>query len=150
MNSAKTKNDLSWRVPSIALLLTFMITSRPPTDTDMWWHLRAGEFQWQTKQILTADVFSYTRFGAHWANVFWVSDLILYGAYQLAGYFGLAFFTSLMAAVIFYVVYKRMDGNPLLRAAFILLAAITVSPIWTARPQLFSFLFLAINEISTC
>jgi hypothetical protein len=139
-------NDLNWLAPAVALLSVFIVASHTPVDPDMWWHLRAGEAMWQQGHIITRDIFSYTRVGEPWTNVFWLSDLLLYGIYQLAGLFGLTAFASLMATATFGIVYRRMSGHPALRATFIVLGALAAAPSLTPRPQLFSFFLLAILD----
>jgi hypothetical protein len=143
---SQQSNALDWLAPAIALLSVFILTSHTPVDPDMWWHLRAGEAMWQHGQIITRDIFSYTRAGAPWTNVFWLADLFFYGIYQLAGLFGLTVFASLMATATFGIVYRRMPGHPVVRAVFIVLGALAAAPSWTPRPQLFSFFLLAILD----
>ena len=47
---------------AVVLLLVFIISARTPLDTDLWWHLRAGEETVSHLKPLLADIFSYTRF----------------------------------------------------------------------------------------
>lgn len=130
---------LSWLLP----LLLFLILVHTPADPDMWWHLRNGQEMVQQRAIILTDRFSYTRYGVPWVNVFWLSDLILYGIYRLAGYFGLSLFIAVLGAYLFTRIFRNVRPNPYLGAFLILLVAIAIAPFWSVRPQIASFLFLA-------
>ncbi len=131
---------------AIAFLLIFILLTRTPLDADQWWHLRAGEEMVRQGQILRQDIFSYTRYGTAWVNAFWLADIILYLLFKAGGYFSLAAFVSLMGAATFAVAQKQMRGAASLQAFLLILAALAAAPIWSPRPQLFSFLFLAILD----
>lgn len=127
----------------IVMLLVFGIATLTPADTDMWWHLRAGDEMVHQGRILLEDVFSYTRAGAPWVNAFWLSDVGLYGLWRLGGFFAISLTVALIAAGLMSIIYKHMDGSVYLRGLLILLAMLGVHPNWSARPQLMSFLLLA-------
>ncbi|RME90766.1 MAG: hypothetical protein D6770_01750 [Anaerolineae bacterium] len=130
----------------VTLLLVFLILSRPPADPDMWWHLSAGKEMLARGEILTHDVFSYTRAGATWVNAFWLSDLAMALIHRYGGFFALALTVALWGVLTLNLLYARQAGPPLLRAAVTLLAALTLSPFWTPRPQLASFFLLAVLD----
>ncbi|NOZ00099.1 MAG: hypothetical protein GXP40_13005 [Chloroflexi bacterium] len=145
--TARPENNVLKRLTiTVVLLLVFIIASRSPADADMWWHLRAGEEMRQQGSILLEDIFSYTRYGTPWVNAFWLADIGMASLFRLGGYFALGALVSLMAVAVLGVVYTQMDGPVFLRAALLILAALTISPIWTPRPQLFSFLLLALLD----
>ncbi|MFO3795684.1 MAG: hypothetical protein ACK8QZ_00095 [Anaerolineales bacterium] len=136
---ATPRSLLSWLLP----LLLFLILSHTPADPDMWWHLRNGQEMAQQRAILLEDRFSYTRYGAPWVNVFWLPDLILYGLYRVAGFFGLGLVTAALGAALFTHIWKTRPRAPFLSAFLVILAAIAIAPFWSVRPQLASFLLLA-------
>src|SRR5690606_34091217 len=106
----------------IVLLSVFTITTSTPVDNDMWWHLRAGDEMWNQGRILLTDEFSFTRAGEAWVNAFWLSDLGLYGAWKLGGFFAVTLAVSLIAAGAMWIVISQMEGNIYLRGLLILLA----------------------------
>ncbi|GAB4544326.1 MAG: hypothetical protein Fur002_17410 [Anaerolineales bacterium] len=130
----------------VVFLLVFTISVSAPIDNDMWWHLRSGEEMAQQGKILLTDEFSYTKFGETWVNAFWLSDLILYGLWRLGGFFAVTVATALMAAAVMLVVFSQMQGSPYSRGLLILLAMSGAVANWTPRPQLASFLLLAILD----
>jgi hypothetical protein len=130
----------------IILLVVFTITTSIPVDNDMWWHLRAGDEMWKQGRILLTDEFSFTRASEPWVNAFWLSDLGLYGVWKLGGFFAIVIVVSLIAVGTMWIVHSQMDGNVYLRGLLILLATIGASANWTARPQLLSFVLLAVLD----
>lgn len=131
----------------LTFLLVFFLFTRAPVDADLWWHLRAGQVMWEQKSILLTDVFSYTRAGAPWVNAFWLSEIFMYWLYRVGGYLLLAGFVSLTGAVSFSIISRRLSGNAILNGFIILLAALTAAPIWGPRPQILSFLFVALLDL---
>ncbi len=130
----------------VVMLLVFGISTLPPIDTDMWWHLRSGDEMWHQGSILLKDVFSYTRAGADWVNAFWLSDLGLFGLLKLGGFFAITVAVAAMAVTLMSIILLHMEGGVYLNGLLILLAMIGIHPNWSARPQLMSFLLLAILD----
>jgi hypothetical protein len=62
----------------VTLLLVFIMAARTAMDSDMWWHLRAGEISWTTMKPVLEGVFSYTRPGQYWLNHSWLSEVIMF------------------------------------------------------------------------
>jgi hypothetical protein len=141
LNGTNKKTESLFLV--VVMLLVFGIATMTPTDTDMWWHLRAGDEMVHQGKILLEDAFSYTRAGAPWVNAFWLSDIGLYGLWKLGGFFAITIAVALIAAALMFIIYLHMDGRVYLRGLLILLAMISILPNWSARPQLMSFLLLA-------
>jgi hypothetical protein len=123
----------------ILFALLFALATRIPLDTDTWWHIRCGEYM-LTKGMIYADPFSFTKFGESWTNHSWGSQIILYGVWRLAGNFGLAIYTSLLATAGMIVVYRMCAGNVYLRAFALVISAATAAVFWSPRPQMISFL----------
>src|ERR1700752_1758187 len=62
-------------------------------DPDVWWHLATGRFIVEHHGLPHTDPFSFTMAGAPWRAVDWLAELILYGAWRLAGVWGLGLLT---------------------------------------------------------
>jgi len=140
---SKSNTPLEQFILMLTWIAIFFLATRLPVDPDMWWHLRAGNEMWDQGRILLNDVFSYTRLGSPWINVFWISDLGLYGLWKIGGFFAITIFTALMAVAVMSIVYAQMEGRCYLRTALILLAMFGALANWSARPQLMSFALLA-------
>lgn len=66
-----TALDTRRLVVAILFILLFAMAVRIPTDTDTWWHLRAGDYMIEHRAVLLADPFSLTRLGAPWIDHSW-------------------------------------------------------------------------------
>ena len=136
------ENLLRWLIP----ILVFFLVTRTPDDADMWWHLSAGKAMLAQGRILTSDVFSFTRFGAPWTNAFWLADIGMYGLYRLGGFFALTLLAAGLITATMLVIMRRSKGSILLTMGIILLGAFGMSPFDGVRPQLLSFLLLAVLD----
>jgi len=121
----------------------FTMAARPPVGPDTWWHLQAGRVTLERGRILQTDLFSHTRYGTHWVNHSWLSQIVLFWLFDRFSYAGLALCMAALVTATFALVYWQMEGGALTRAFILVLAAATAAVIWSARPQLFSFLLTA-------
>jgi hypothetical protein len=133
--------------------LLFAMAVRVPLDTDTWWHLRSGKMILDEREIPKTDAFSYTKGGADWIDHGWLAQIVLYGAYQLtggdgdpgdSGAIGLSLFTATLATAGMALVYRMCAGNVYSRMFVLVIGAAAAAVFWTARPQMFSFLFSAL------
>ena len=138
------QSRMRWLFFWIAILSVVLMAARVPLDTDMWWHIKAGEISLANHQPLMTDVFSYTRSGISWINHSWLAEIILALLYNGLGYYGLTLFVVVLAVIPFILLYFMMEGHPFLKAIFVIIGAALVSPVWSPRPQLFTLVGLAI------
>jgi hypothetical protein len=130
---------------AIIFCLVFTVATRAPLDTDMWWHLRAGEQTWQTGRPVTVDIFSYTRQGESWINHSWLSQVGMYLIYRLGGFLALGAFVTLLAVISMGFVYAQMEGHPLMRGFVLILASAVAAKVWSPRPQLVSLVLFGLQ-----
>jgi hypothetical protein len=131
-------------VPLIFFALLFAIATRAPTDTDTWWHLRTGEIILQTGAPPLTDTFSHTRFGQAWDYVGWLAQIAMALSYRLLGDAGLALLTAALATIGMWLVWQVCEGDVFTRAFAALIGATAAAIFWSARPQMFSFVFAAL------
>jgi hypothetical protein len=129
----------------ITFLLIFIMAARTPLDTDMWWHLSAGEEMLRSGKILMTDVFSFTRAGAPWTNPYWLADAGMAALYHWQGFLGLGVAVALLATASMGLVYLQCSGPALLKTVALLLGSIVASVVWSPRPQLISLVLLALT-----
>lgn len=147
MEIIQSFKDIGRVVLILTFLLVFFIILSPPQDADMWWHLAAGKNMVEQGRILTTDIFSYTHRGEPWTNAFWLSDIVLFMTYRFGGYLGLTVLTALVAVGTMGVIYGHVKNSSLpVTLCVILLGTVAIAPVWTPRPQIFSFLLLAILD----
>lgn len=131
-------------VTVVTFLLLFIMAARTPLDSDMWWHLRAGEEMLSTGHFLNEEIFSFTRAGAHWTNVYWLADVTSAWLFRWGGYLALAGMTTVLVLVSMGLVYIQSEGPAFLKAAALLLGGVVASTVWTPRPHLYSLVLLAL------
>lgn len=131
-------------VTVITFLLIFIMAARTPLDSDMWWHLSAGEEMLRTGKFLNEEIFSFTRAGVHWVNAYWFADLTSAWVFRWGGYLGLAGMTTLLVLLSMGLVYLQSEGTAFLKAAALLLGSVVASVVWTPRPHLYSLVLLAL------
>jgi hypothetical protein len=128
----------------ILFVLLFAMATRVATDTDMWWHLRTGQYISETGQAVTSDVFSYTFDGAPYKNHSTVAQVAMYWIWSLAGNFGMALLTSVLAVGGMFFVYLAGKGTIYMQSFVLIFGAATAASFWAPRPQMFSFFFSTI------
>jgi hypothetical protein len=124
----------------------FIMTLRPVTDPDFWWHLRTGQLIVQTHAIPMTDVFSYTNFGKPWVAHEWLSELLIFGLFRMGGYGLLILSFSLIITGAFFLSFLRCpkDARPYIAGFSLLLGALATAPTWGVRPQMLSLLFTSL------
>ncbi len=128
----------------LILVLVFLMAARTPLDTDLWWHLKAGEITLQTGLPALTDTLSYSRAGSPWINHSWLAEVGLALIFRAAGYLGLSALVATLAAASMLILYQQMKGPALFRAFIVLLATLVAAVVWSARPQILSLLLLAV------
>ena len=66
----------------ITFLAVFAMAARISVDTDTWWHLRAGQWIVENRQIPREDAFSYTRAGEAWEYPGWLVEAPMFIIYR--------------------------------------------------------------------
>lgn len=120
---------------------------RPVGDLDVWWLLAGGRYMVETGRFPTTDPFSATAEGAPWLNHAWGFELILYGAHRAGGLAGVILLQGLAAAATFGVLYGLLRREGLARGwalGLLGLGALATHGFWSPRPQLATYLLLAV------
>jgi hypothetical protein len=128
----------------VTFLLIFIMAARTAVDTDMWWHLRAGEETWSAGQPYLVDTLSYTRAGQAWINHSWLSQVGMYLLYSWKGSLALSLAMALLAVGSMALVYRQMDGPALFRLPLMILGAAVAALVWTPRPQMTSLFLMTL------
>src|SRR5215472_10032385 len=98
-----------------ALILFFgllAMTARSAVDPDLWWHLRTGQWIMQTGHVPRTDPFSFTRAGSPWISHEWLSEVIFFAIWKLAGPSGLIVFASIVTTLGLMILYFRSPQHP--------------------------------------
>lgn len=136
--------NLNKTVFAITILALIAMAARFSVDSDTWWHLRAGQWMIENRQIIRVDQFSYTRMGVDWHYPGWIVEVLMDVIFRLFGPGGLNLWTAIMVSAAFGVLWLALSGGPLLRAFSIIFAATASAVYWAARPYLITFLLTAV------
>lgn len=126
-------------VTLLSLMAVFAMATRVATDSDTWWHLRAGAWMVEHRSLLRTDPFSLTRQGQPWVYPGWLAQLALYGVFALLGHPGLNLLVGASVVIAFWAVWKVMPAPELWRGFVLVLAAAAAGVFWAARPHIFTF-----------
>lgn len=120
---------------------------------DLGRHLKTGEIILQMHSVPKINFFSYTYPNFPFINTHWLSEVIFYWVYKFAGFHGLLIFTTLITLFAFGIVYfsairhlkfEIRNLKCLLLAAASLLYLFILSERTDIRPEIFSFLLIAV------
>ncbi|MBI4491277.1 MAG: hypothetical protein HY690_00585 [Chloroflexi bacterium] len=75
------------------------------TDPDYWWHVRTGQYIYETGTVPRADIYSYTIVGQPWVAHEWLAELLFYLVQRNLGYVGNVALFGLLAALTWLAVY---------------------------------------------
>lgn len=131
---------------SIFLQLVFN-AGRLLSDGDTGYHIRAGEFILQTHGVPKTDIFSLWIPALKWTAHEWLSEVLMAVVHNYAGLMGIVVLFSLTIATTYVVLFQILRGDSqdiLLSLLLTVVAAITSSIHWLARPHIFSLLLTVI------
>ena len=110
-------------------------------DSDTWWHVAAGRLMITRGQVLTSDPFSWTMAGAPWFTQEWLSEVVMGGAFSLAGWSGVALLTALAAGTSAGLLARhtgRWIGGPP-QVLMLVVALSLLAPHLLARPHVLAW-----------
>src|SRR6185503_8264847 len=58
----------------VFMLVIFAAAARPIKDPDFYWHLKTGQYLFETRSIPSVDIFSNSKFGSEWVTHEWLSE----------------------------------------------------------------------------
>jgi hypothetical protein len=150
-----------WFRPLVVLLVLaalILLFSPEIADTDFWWHLKSGEYIWQTHSLPNPDPFAFTTAGAREAypgesvtRAFnltheWLAQVGMYLVYRWGGAPGVV-----LARVVLLILFCALAGTIVFRRTHgffrsvgaAAVAAMAVYPFAVDRPYLVTFAGLA-------
>ncbi|UUR07858.1 hypothetical protein [Sphingomonas glaciei] len=114
-------------------------------DGDTGWHLGAGKWILANGAVPTTDPFSHTMPGKAWTAHEWLAEIVMTGAFRLAGWGGLAALFALSVGTTFHLLAREAFRNLSARWA-VVAVSIAASLLFTfalARPHVLAWTLLA-------
>ncbi len=113
-------------------------------DADFWFHLKTGEYIFTTGAIPRTEMWSFTYAGIPWTAHGWLSGVLFYGVWSVAGLKPLIFIFALLTAIAFWIAFKRTNAHPFYAGTAVLIAVWISLPNVGVRPRVFTILFASI------
>lgn len=124
----------------VPLLVATKVLLTPIAPYDFWWHIAYGRAIIADGRIPTTDVWSWSLHGTPYFDQPWLSQIIMYGVYQLTGAAGTQVFQAVLVAGTYWLLRSTIEATGTTRrlaALLTLLAAIGAHDNWHVRPQTF-------------
>ena len=98
------RDVVAWLCTALAILAAWSFAFVPlRASQDEWWHLKAGKWMLEHRQIPTTDIFTYAGEGLRWHNHEWLSQMLFYLVYaggEESGVGGLRALITMKALVV--------------------------------------------------
>src|SRR3989344_9096051 len=105
MSSRYIKTDALVYLLLFVLLASFLIHNFDSIGQDIGRHLKVGEIIWQTKEIPKTNLFSFTESDFTFINHHWLSEVMFFGIFNVAGFTGLILFKAFLALTAFLLLF---------------------------------------------
>jgi hypothetical protein len=105
LNKNKLQLNLNFLNKVLLTVVVSLLFLFPSNSADLGWHLRYGQYFFQTGQILMKNVFSFVMPNFIWTNDSWLYDLFTYQIFQNFGFIGLSVVGALTALILFFSIY---------------------------------------------
>jgi hypothetical protein len=136
-----------WLFLAVALPVLAAVLA-PMSSVDLTYQLRAGADMIDTREIPTADTWTFTIAGLSWFDQQWGAQVVLAAVYQAAGWTGLVLLRALLTAIVVgatLAITLQRGLDPRLATVLTLLAFTVAAPAMALRPQLFGMTCFAIT-----
>src|ERR1700722_17224672 len=100
------QNVINKILATLPYLVVFIFSFYQPSDPDLGWHLKYGQYFRHTGKLLRDNTFSTMMPNFHWANTSWLTDIISYTTYHFGGLFGLSLLAAFVVTATFYFFAK--------------------------------------------
>src|SRR5262245_59380324 len=123
----------------VAFCLTYV------TDSDLFWHLAAGDLIRSTGHVPTSDTFSYTVYGLPWVDVHWLYQVLVSYLAETTGLAAVEIVKTLLITGLFAWLWRRgrREAGAVPAAGILLLAALACQERFLTRPEIVSWWLLA-------
>jgi hypothetical protein len=135
-----------WMLPLAISFIAMNLT--PLKEGDLWWHIKVGEQAVRSGQVPRLDEFTFTAFQQPYLfSHSWFSEVALFIIERVGGLSSLVLLQAVVSTIIVALLLRAsaQRGAPATLAAILtIIGWVGLYPYSSTRPQIFSFLFLAI------
>ena len=109
-------------------------------DPDNWWQVKVGLDMLANRVIPVADTYSHTFAGQPWIAKEWLGQVLLASGYKSFGWSGVIAITVSSVGLMTFILtwYLSAALKPLVAIGVVLVATFYTSPVYNARPLIFS------------
>lgn len=146
-STATGERALRWQVLVLVAVLVALVATTKVTSYDTWVHLSLGRWMSEHGTVVRANLLSHTMPERPVVDHPWLFQCGLYQLWRLVGIPGLVVAKALVVGAAFAVVAAtalRKGARPTATVVVALLAAYAARSRFTLRPQVVSFLLLAV------
>ncbi len=143
-----TRRALAWLLGLLLTTHLLLLSCFKVISVDTWWHLKQGALYVDTRSLPTQDPFAFTTGGREWIKFSWLTDILFYVIYAVAGATGLVLLRMAVLFLIILLLYRVLRGcglHPLATVLLIFVASLALRFRLFVRPEIFSFAFLVLN-----
>jgi hypothetical protein len=141
MNRSADTRRLTTAAVALAVFAFTLWAPQVFNDSDSWWHVAAGRLMIVRGAVLTTDPFSWTMAGQPWFTQEWLSEVLMGGVFNLAGWSGVALLTALAAGASAGLLARHtgrwIGGLP--QVLVLVVALSLLAPHLLARPHVLSW-----------
>lgn len=133
----------SWFLAWLAFLPVTVARAGTLAEPDTFWQVRTGLLTITNRAIPTVDPFSWTAYGKPWTLNSWGFNVLIAGAYRLAGLPGVAWACAGLATVaggLVLLLARQLGASPPVAGALLVLSWPFLVSWLTARPQLVDYI----------
>ena len=116
-------------------------------EPDLWIHMLTGQTTLRTGHIPRFDTYSYSALGAPWHNHEWLSQVALAFFYAHLGVFGLKLLKLICSSILIIALaigISATGATARVQRLTLILSAVAISTQMQFRPQLFTFMMIAV------
>ncbi|MBI2621666.1 MAG: hypothetical protein HYW63_03435 [Candidatus Levybacteria bacterium] len=130
----------------LPFVAVFFASLYRPTDPDLGWHLKYGEYFVRTGGVLRDNIFATMMPDYKWVNHSWASDVLVFLAYNLWGFLGVTLLGAAIVTLTFIFVSKAFNLSFWDKAFIFPIVLFIVSNVnaISFRSQQMSYLFTAL------
>jgi hypothetical protein len=129
------------------LYLSFVRGNTLLNDADTGYHIRAGEYIINNLKVPRYDIFSHISPPLPWFAHEWLSEVVMALVHRFSGLTGVVIFFSFLLGVTYCLLFKfsrSLNCNLVVTVLVVLLATVSSSLHWLARPHIFSLVLIVV------